>query len=536
MQNMHTKISKPFNQIGDRLKLFAITLKLPDKPTLLIIVLNLCITVPLAAILNVWIDEAYSLDTTAKDLSYAISQSIYYEIQPPLYFILLNLWRNLSHSILFARLFSIACIVAVIYLIPALVRRYLKGIHPHWITASVAFHPYTIWAAIEIRSYAFSILLSVLLLLFFFDGYVSEDSSKKSRSGARWLYGLTTIFALYTHYFLVCLLIANAVPLLLLQRWRSLRTYIGIMALVGLCFIPLLPFIMLHASGGGTYPASSFNSFLYSLQTAVGRVLLYALPTVSDWEALSIMRALRYVVLAVLALIVIMKRHLITLNYLILWVIALSATFVLSILLDMTASMQYAYRYAYPLFITTILSVFAIFYLAQGQAKRKILTGWAIILFMLYTSTIFVNYFHLAKEGDWKRVASYIMRAEKPNQPVLVFSAESMLPLTYYYAGINPLVPLPKEMSKKVYNLRDFVLNSQQEILTAIAKVSGQHDNLWLINGPRFIVSRSSKGACTLLDLNFNCQVLEDFVSENYITETTKNFYGANVRFLHKKQ
>ena len=56
----------------------------------LIVCLNLAITVPLAAILNIWTDEAYALDTVSENLSYAITQAINFELQPPFYFILLK--------------------------------------------------------------------------------------------------------------------------------------------------------------------------------------------------------------------------------------------------------------------------------------------------------------------------------------------------------------------------------------------------------------------------------------------------------------
>jgi hypothetical protein len=47
--------------------------------------------------LNIWVDEAYTLDTTSAkySLSKVIYQSYNFESQPPLYFILLWLWRSL---------------------------------------------------------------------------------------------------------------------------------------------------------------------------------------------------------------------------------------------------------------------------------------------------------------------------------------------------------------------------------------------------------------------------------------------------------
>jgi len=202
----------------------------------ILIFLNFSITLSLAANLNIWTDEAYSLNTTGKDIGYALHQALYFELQPPLYFILLNLWRSLNSSFLFARLFSILCITLAIYVVAGVSRRFLKEIPPCLVAASVAFNPFVIWAAVEIRLYAFAILLSALLLLSFFDGYLTEVSQAK----ARWCYLVFSALAIYTQYYLGFLLVANAVALLVVKRWYALRNYIFGMSVVGLCFTPML--------------------------------------------------------------------------------------------------------------------------------------------------------------------------------------------------------------------------------------------------------------------------------------------------------
>ena len=60
----------------------------------LLILFHICIAIFLAKNLNVWIDEVYSLYTTGEGVRYAIKQSISFELQPPLYFVLLSLWRS----------------------------------------------------------------------------------------------------------------------------------------------------------------------------------------------------------------------------------------------------------------------------------------------------------------------------------------------------------------------------------------------------------------------------------------------------------
>ncbi|MFM7427955.1 MAG: hypothetical protein ACKO7W_23655 [Elainella sp.] len=157
--------------------------------------LHLLIAIYLSVVLNIGVDDAYSLDTTSKNFDYTLHQAIHFEIQAPLYFTLLYFWRLINSSIFFARLFSLFCILLSLYAVDRTARRYLSRVPSIWVVAAVALHPYTIWAATLIRVYALAILLSVLLMLFFYDGYLSEQPQPR----ARWLYAVTAVVACYTH-------------------------------------------------------------------------------------------------------------------------------------------------------------------------------------------------------------------------------------------------------------------------------------------------------------------------------------------------
>ena len=80
-------------------------------PVILIVVLHVLVATILAAILNVWVDEAYTLDTTGGSVSYAWNQAIQFELQPPGYFLILTAWRVIADSIFWLRMLSIFCII-----------------------------------------------------------------------------------------------------------------------------------------------------------------------------------------------------------------------------------------------------------------------------------------------------------------------------------------------------------------------------------------------------------------------------------------
>ena len=74
----------------------------------------------------------------------------------------------------------------------------------------------TLNAALEIRVYALVILISSLLLLFLYNGYLTDLPNKNAKI---W-YIIFSILGLYTQYYIGFLLVANAFVLLIMKRWR----------------------------------------------------------------------------------------------------------------------------------------------------------------------------------------------------------------------------------------------------------------------------------------------------------------------------
>ena len=72
--------------------------------------------------LNIWIDEMYTLDTTSYNLKTVIKKSYDFEAQPPAYFVLLAIWRTINSDYVFARLFSVLCIVLASFIFFRLIK------------------------------------------------------------------------------------------------------------------------------------------------------------------------------------------------------------------------------------------------------------------------------------------------------------------------------------------------------------------------------------------------------------------------------
>ena len=150
-------------------------------PLLLISIVYYILIILLSANLNIWEDEMYSLNTTSKGLSYAFHQSIYFELQPPGYFLLLTIWRTLSDSILWARLFS----VVIIIISQIIIYKFAKDVSDRRIATviSVLFilNPATVFTILEIRTFALVLFLSLLIAVNFYKTYYQDNTTLYGR-------------------------------------------------------------------------------------------------------------------------------------------------------------------------------------------------------------------------------------------------------------------------------------------------------------------------------------------------------------------
>lgn len=511
-------------------------------PVHVIILLHTLGTLYLAYKLNIWIDEGFTLNTTGRGVSYALRQALHYELQPPAYFVLLAAWRKLNDSIFFARLFSVICVGLSLKVIAGLVHRYVRNINPAWIVIALATNPFVVWAATEMRLYAFALLLSASLMLLFYDGYLTEQPPQ-SRKYARLLYCLVALVALYTHYYLGALLVAHAVVLVWQRRWRVLFDYMLAMGAVGALFAPNL-MLMGEQLGTGTDTLAPSPTIVEAFKKIYWRVLEYSLPAESETSVEWRRWMTRVVLIATLVLLAarfftkrrneaertiiatsdteqsLSKSRAVTLSLIFL---TLAAFFVL--VLKLTGEHMFYPRHTTALFIPTLLLIFACFALIRNKAYLYIVVAMMLIFNSIALWHIYPK---MAKAGDWQRVATYIAaREERDRQPILVFHGGSATLLREYYAGANPIVGVPREEEFTKFDARDFVLENEDQIFDVMRRAgTPDADKIWLV----------TDNQCAYLNVNYNCETLERFVSDYYETQSKQDFYGSTVRLMHRKK
>ncbi|GAK52802.1 membrane protein-like protein [Candidatus Moduliflexus flocculans] len=488
-----------------------------------IILAHLVITIVLSNTLNIWYDEAYSLQTTQYDIGYALTRAINFEEQPPLYFMLLNLWRNINDSYVFARLFSVLCTTLTLIIFANISRTLVKDLHPGWLTAVVAFNPSILWAATEIRCYAFVILISTLLCKLFGDAYLSDHPTIR----IKWYYTMTAIVALYTFYFLGFLLVANACALLLLKRWRAFRAYLFSMIIVAICFAPMI-WMVTQQIVSNTTTAEVSVSFLQGLNWIGNMALSFITP--GKRFLLNSPRQLIFWISIVLILSILFRKHnIIITSVTTAFLLIAPILWIFMFIILVGAHIDISDRHI--LFIYPPLILCVLFVIMTVTGKKGVMACFLIMLGLSAQTCIWgwptgITKFPRTKWGEWDRVAAYIMEAEKQEQPILVYRSEAVLPLGLYYSGKNALIPLPKQANVERYDLiGDGMLKDEGEITQILLHHLNDSQNFWLITDT----------LTTYRGITFGHELLLHAINHKYHIVSTKEFHGSTVRFIQKK-
>lgn len=487
-----------------------------------VILLHLAITLPLAWLLNIGHDEAYSLETAAHGPGIALTRALHFELQPPFYFALLSIWRMADvNSVFLGRSLSVLCSALMLLVTPQISRHCFRDLSPAWLTSLVALNPFVIWAAIEMRLYALVLLLASLLLWLFLVGFWQAASTWQRH--ARWLYAITALAGLYTHYYLGFLLFALAVALLTGRKWKSLLVYVSAMVAVGVAFLPMLLIVrwqMTEHTRTVTHAASAIET----LRLFSWRMQEYMLPT--EWSGAIWPGKLTLLLLLLTSLLVLWFRKaaaLVPIN-LLWWTTTAVILLFFYGALQLTGIELLERNHFVTLFWPLLLSVATLLY---ATGRRRVLMAWLLISLFFYLTSLVAVYRPLAKSGDWRRVAILLEHEAKPQETIAVFKAAGARSVKLYYSGHSPLVQLPRETSMEKYRPEDYGFRDAQEVAAVLTGLENDAGRFWLVSNP--------DRECFALGVNLNCGLLEDFVTGRYDVLQDRMFYGSRVRLLQRK-
>jgi Dolichyl-phosphate-mannose-protein mannosyltransferase len=472
--------------------------------------------------INVETDELFTLDTTSKDISYAFKQSYYLEGQPPVYFILIALWRKISQDIFFVRLFSILSIGFATYIFYKVIQLISTRGCSRWLIIIFLLNPFTVWTALEARLYAFVLFLSLTSVYFFLRYY--KDNKNKYLC----YFILTGITGLYTQYLFIYLIASLGLALLIFRGWKHFFKYCLYVLPAALLFVNDILFVSnpLKLNYTDSLPTSGSEKLIEVFHSPQNLVLAM--------DMFPFERAIRWTILLVFIFVTIFSylkwnkksKSNDLANFEMFNIVLISAfgIVVFTAVLFAFTGMDYHDKYlgiAFPLFI----SVFLLFQMHSILNRNLIFT----VISILYISLLIPHYKYPIKEYDTKGLVKYLYAIERKDEPICVYQKLIALPIKYYYNGKNDLVTLPDSLKfdpSYLEKLSDtVVLNKTMERIS-----NTSHSLLLLTDRMDFKFKNDT-----------DLKIFYGYMDKHFITTFDTVFYGQSknwplrVRRLEKK-
>ncbi len=482
----------------------------------IVLALQVAAMLALAATLGTWTDEEYSLGTTAHGTIYAFHRAIEYELQAPLYFVALAALRVFSQSVFFARALSVLCAVGFTYAMTLVERRIAPARNAWLFAALVAINPFTVFAALEIRLYAFALLLCALCWLAFYDGYFAGHDRR-----SRFTFIALALVSLYTQYFIAFEFVGFAVGLAVMGRWRSLRAYMLAASIVAVGFVPML--IVLHAQVSGAFavrdmqPPSFGSIFLHPLIDFV-----FPAPYRAVDGVLAHISTLLRVCAIIAAVVVCRPRVGRLLSAYVAMVVTIYAIYV--VLADGFKYELIVPRHFVAIFVPELVAAYAIVMSFQAARRRG---ATALILVIYAAAAVASNasmYPGIAKQGDWKRVGAYLAQVARPGDTIAIYGADALPAFRRYYGGPAHVVPFPRVLPPDRYDVDAMFVHSVAEGEAALARLP-QTDRVWFVD----------YGVCDRFDLLGCNEAYAAIVRREEVLERKEFFRNLVLRLAPKQ-
>ncbi len=430
---------------------------------------------------SLWIDEAYTEYTTRLPLLAAIHRSWHYELQPPLYFAVLDVWRDINRSVMFGRALSTLAAVAFVLVMAAIGRR--LGLRRWWwLGIAAAAVPAVAWAASELRGYALVMLL-VALTFYFYTGIVLGKRVAWADGAG---YVLTAVALLYTFYYGGFVLAAQWLGALVIRRRVAALT--GLLALVGCTLVPIVREITMNVATHplDMVPVSLFRDPRYALFRTAGTAIgvFEGRAEITSWPH----------IMPIVAAIAVGVPVLRTLVSSVPWdqeevMLAIAGLIPLAILaLLRVFNLTPVHPQHMVVGLPGLLLIYGVWVqrMAAGWPRAvtgTVLAGGLIICLVSYER-------HNLQREDWRGAARYVAAHAQPTDVVLMYDPDRTLPFDDYFTSISRGIPvrgLPMDMDLEHYDPSQYVIRDTAAVAARIAALDAGQRPVWFVTSTRLL-------------------------------------------------
>lgn len=441
---------------------------------------------------SLWYDEAFSVYLSRFDLA-TITARTAADIQPPLYYYLLNVWMALAGDSEFAvRFLSLFFGVLTVPLMFVTARRLFNSNAALFASLIATFSALYLWYSQEARMYTLITFLGLLASYALLRALAVEPSVSRRRTW--WIvFVVANIAAVYTHYFAFALLAFQflyALYAVFVKRAasHSLRAALLAFVVILIAFLPWVPF-MLNRLGED---ASYFRGAL-KLDEALRHILINFSVGESVLENIAQWIAVGWLVAAVIALVAILianrsapavrRRSSDGLVFAILYLIVPVVLLLFLFSRNPKFNARYLMLASPGLYLLLGAGLASLLELVRSRNVLARLASAAVLLFalsfLLVTSLYSITnaYFDSAfTKADFRGVANFISQHAQGDEAIILTSGHLFPAFDYYYQDAKlPELRLPDDATLNADHVLNF--NAAQELNRALEGKRGA----WLV-------------------------------------------------------
>ena len=449
---------------------------------------------------EIWVDEAYSLTTSSFSISDIFFISLNFEGNPPLYFLLLGIWRMLDSSVFFARLLSIVFTVLATGVFYKILRFFMQKNHALLIIILLIFNPFLIFIADNVRYYTLVFLFCNLVIYFFFKFFLYGTVSTKKLVGFSLISGL----AIATQYQTVFLLFALGISLLFVKGWRLFWQYLisMIFPLVVFVFMITYLFQVVDTLSGYKDTQASLSNIYSNIVSWVEYFLGFFH---FRWTYSTIFYWLFRIPLLILILNFILAFNVKSMKQIKLFQTTTISLFIIIsiflILLFRIFQQEYLLVW-HNMILFPVMLVFISIIFEFGKFK---LISYASVSVLLVIQLVSVtNNLKLDfLSANFREVSKYMEAKDIQDKEVFVFPAETAL-IANYELPQNQIVSIPVEIDFfDIFDHNLWVIQSEEQLLKLFEPHIEQKDTIHLLKKKDFI---------SYYNVNYNTEILYNFI------------------------
>lgn len=447
---------------------------------------------------SLWLDELYSIVPTNpnNDLSFVIEYSK--SDQPPFYFILLHYWfKVFPYTSFFGRLFSAALgVIAVIamFFLGKEAKDEETGLFAAALTGLNYFH---IYYSQECRFYILLFLLTVTSFIFFI------RSLKHKTPANYFLYSISTLLLLYTHYFgIIVFLIQGSAfiyyVILFRPGYKFVLVCFGLGILIAGLFTPWLPTLLRDTEIDSYWierPAINFLLVYYYIYWGkdVFTCVVSALVAVLYLQhTISLVKDGKKEPIQLFVFVLLLLWILISYALPYLW-----SLFSIPVLLP---------RYTVIALPAIFLCIALGFTLIKSELSRFSIL--ALVVISICLNIFYINEHYLKTDkAQWREAAHVVLERHRPG--VLVYSNQEWWYNFFFYTAMPPIKVLGQYSHLENIDVRPFI-----DLVTP-------HDQFWVLSGE---------------GMNGLTKSQQDYVNDHFIVTDSHAFFAASAVLYERKK